>query len=73
MSTQDETDSFLQQALHLSNLNDSYIERQNQEFMISDNGNDAIMNKIDLLGNKIKQITEMNDKYKSENLVWILL
>ena len=56
-----EADSFLQQALQLSNLNDSYIERQNHsETILSDNGNETIMNKIDLLENKIKQITDIN-------------
>ena len=58
MSTEiNEADSFLQQALQLSNLNDSYIERQNHsETILSDHGNETIINEIDSLENKIKQI-----------------
>ena len=59
--------SFLQQALQLSNLNDSYIERQNHsETILSDNGNETIMNKIDSLENKIKQITDINQQFQIE-------
>ena len=62
MSTEiNEADSFLQQVLQLSNLNDSYIERKNHsETILSDNGNETIMNKIDSFENKIKQITDIN-------------
>ena len=68
MSTEiHEADSFLQQALQLSNLNDSYIERQNHsETILSDNGNETIMNKIDSFENKIKQITDINQQFQIE-------
>ena len=68
MSTEiNEVDSFLQQALQVSNLNDSYIERQNySETILSDNGNETLMNKIDSLENKIKQITDINQQFQIE-------
>ena len=68
MSTEiNEADSFLQQALQLSNLNDSYIERQNHsETILSDHGNETIINKIDSLENKIKQITDINQQFQIE-------
>ena len=68
MSTEiNEADSFLEQALQLSNLNDSYIERQNHSgTILSDHGNETIINKIDSLENKIKQITDINQQFQIE-------
>ena len=68
MSTEiNEADSFLQRALQLSNLNDSYIERQNHsETILSDHRNETIINKIDSLENKIKQITDINQQFQIE-------
>ena len=62
-------DALLQQALHLSNLNDSYIDRQNLDTMSNDdngNANDAIKNKIVSLENKINQIVNENQQYRDE-------
>ena len=50
-------DALLQQALQLSNFNDSYIDHQNLETVANDdngNANDAIINKIVSLENKLK-------------------
>ena len=62
-------DALLQQALQLSNLNDSYIDRQNLETVANDdngNANDAIINKIVSLENKLKQIENENQQYREE-------
>ena len=48
-------------------MNDSYIERQtHSETILSDNGNETIINKIDSLENKIKQITDINQQFQIE-------
>ena len=48
-------------------MNDSYIERQNHsETILSDNGNETIMNEIDSFENKIKQITHINQQFQIE-------
>ena len=62
-------DALLQQALHLSNLNDSYIDRQNLDTMSNDdngNANDVIKNKIVSLENKMNQIVNENQQYRDE-------
>ena len=68
-SPRDGMDALLQQALHLSNLNDSCIDRQNLDTMTNDdngNANDAIKNKIVSLENKINQIVNENQQYRDE-------
>ena len=68
-SPRNEMDALLQQALQLSNLNDSYMDRQNLETVANDdngNANDAIINKIVSLESKLKQIENENQQYREE-------
>ena len=42
------------------------LSDKTSETILSDNGNEIIMNKIDSLENKIKQITDINQQFQIE-------